>query len=393
MEENLQYEDLRIGSTNRGVTDTVQTATNAGASSLAAILDWVEFTVWNKSVQEVAEEILGFSAEDFFHTELYANGYRDSYQLTSNHNITIATNGIPEQGVHVTITGTGCRLLFSMQSPEIFVECVLNNWGKFSRVDLALDDYTTQWYSVHELIKHLQKNELICRWKTYHIYQGGHIAKGSPGEETLYLGSAKSECFLKIYNKTLEQKQKLRDAEALSALPEHWTRWEFCCRHKKANALMKLLLEKQFALGEVFAGLLNDSMRICKTDGGKNRSRWPMQRKWKRFIGVVTPLRLYVEKPEASLERKKEWLRNQVGPTLAAVLKTKDGFAYILEMAAKADAKLDGRMEKMVEVYNNSVKDDESVENLVHKSCVPYVLELQNRCFLEGPPPEDTESA
>ena len=391
--EKQHNEDFCIGSTNRGVTDTGKIGPGVDSPRLTAILDWVEFTIWNKSVQEVAEEILGFSAGDFFHTDLYANGYRDSYQLAGDHSITIATNGIPEQGVHVTITGQGCRALFSLQSPEVFVMKVLQSWGKFSRVDLALDDYTTKWYSVPELIRHLQQDELICRWKTYHVYQGGRIAKGQPGEETLYLGSTKSDYSLKIYNKTLEQQQKLNDAEALSELPERWTRWEFCCRHEKAHALMKLLLEKQFALGDVFAGLLNGSMRISKSDGSKNRSRWPMQKKWKRFVGAVTPLRLQVEKKRSTMDSKKRWLEQQVSPTLAALLQTKDGFARVLEMAAKADISLNQKFVHLVEEYNESVKDDDSVKNMVHKSCVPYVLDLTDRCFLEGPPPEENEES
>jgi len=143
----------------------------------------------------------------------------------------------------------------------------------------------------------------------------------------------------------------------------------------------------------VFAGLLNDSMRISKSDGSKNRSRWPMQKKWKRFVGAVTPLRLQVEKKRSTMDSKKRWLEQQVSPTLAALLQTKDGFARVLEMAAKADISLNQKFVHLVEEYNESVKDDDSVKNMVHKSCVPYVLDLTDRCFLEGPPPEESEES
>lgn len=391
MNDNKQtYTDLCSGSTNRGVTNTDEINLSLGISGLIATLDWMEFTVWNDSVQEVAETILGLSAKDFFHSELYANGYRDSYLYLGNHNIIIATNGIQEQGMHVTITGQGCQLLFSMQSPNILIERILEHWGKFSRVDLALDDYTTQWYSVSALIKHLQQNEIICRWKTYHVYQGGNIASVASAEESLYLGSAKSDYSLKVYNKTLEQKKKLQGTEAVNTIPEQWTRWEFCCRHKKAHILMQLLCKKQFAFGEVFAGLLCDCMRICKSDGSKNRSRWPVQKKWQKFIGNVEPLALHVEKKQSTLDDKRHWLERQVSPTLAAVLKTKDGFARVLEMTAKADISLNQKFVGLVEAYNEQVKDDETVKNLVQKSCVPYVLDLTDRCFLEGPPPDES---
>ena len=77
------------------------------------LLDWVSFTVWEQTVQEVAEAILCLPAEDFLHTELNIRGFRDNYEFIKNKGISIATNGLPEQGIHVTITGQGCSFLFS----------------------------------------------------------------------------------------------------------------------------------------------------------------------------------------------------------------------------------------------------------------------------------------
>jgi len=380
-------------STNSGVTLTWQSPENAGAPRANIQLDWMSFTIWGKTVQDVAEDVVNLPAEDFLHTELYTRGFRDSYDFSQCRGITIATNGLPEQGIHVNITGQGCAYLFSQISPERFVSNVLEHHGRFSRVDLALDDYDSIWYTVPQLIKYLKKDELICRWKTYTIHQGGSINSKQNQQEALYLGSAKSDFCLKIYNKTLEQKQKISDAELLHDLPDKWTRWEFCCRGKQAHKLMETIQAHDYKLGKVFAGVLSENMRICKESTDRNKWRRPARAKWQQFIGAVEPICLRVERPKTTIERKKEWLRNQVGPSLAAVLKTKDGFAYLLETAAKADISLDGRAEKMVAVYNESVKDDDSVKNMVHKSCVPYVLDLTDRCFLEGPPPEESEES
>ena len=391
--KELLEESACKDSTNRGVTLTCQSTLNADISTAEVHLDWVSFTIWERTMQDVAESILCLSAEDFLHTELNVRGFRDNYEFTQCQGISIATNGLPEQGIHVTITGQGCSFLFSTITPQMFVQNVLVHHGRFSRVDLAMDDYTSQWYTVSQLIKYLKRDELICRWKTYTIHQGGSMNGKRQTQEALYLGSAKSDFCLKIYNKTLEQRAKFTDAEVLANLPECWTRWEFCCRNKQAHKLMEAIQEHNFRLGEVFAGLLNENMRICKESCDTNKWRRPARQKWKDFIGAVEPLKLCVGKPKTTMEAKRAWLCNQVGPTLAAVLKTKDGFAYILETAAKADAALDGRIEKMVDAYNERVQNDDMVQNLVHKSCVPYVLELQDRCFLEGPPPDDPESA
>ena len=215
------------GNINKGVTATCQTPANADAPRVRVLLDWVSFTVWEQTVQEVAEAILCLPAEDFLHTELNIRGFRDNYEFIKNKGISIATNGLPEQGIHVTITGQGCSFLFSYMTPEQFITNVLAHHGRFSRVDLAFDDYDSVWYMVPQLIKYLKRDELICRWKTYTIHQGGSISSKQNKQEALYLGSAKSDFCLKIYNKTLEQKQKYIDAEALAHLPEQWTRWEF----------------------------------------------------------------------------------------------------------------------------------------------------------------------
>ena len=275
--KELLAESECSGNINKGVTATSQSLANAGASRAEVLLDWVAFTIWEYSMQEVAEQILCLPAEDFLHTELYMRGFRDSYKFTQCSGITIATNGLPEQGIHVTITGQGCALLFSNMSPAVFVQNVLEHQGRFSRVDLAMDDYDSIWYTVPHLVKYLQRDELICRWKTYTIHQGGSIGNKQNKQEALYLGSAKSDFYLKIYNKTLEQQQKLIDTEAVENLPAHWTRWEFCCRNKQAQTLMESLLEYDFRLGEVFAGLLKNSMRICKANNDTNRWRWPIR--------------------------------------------------------------------------------------------------------------------
>ena len=144
-------------STNSGVTLTWQSPENAGAPRANIQLDWMSFTIWGKTVQDVAEDVLNLPAEDFLHTELYTRGFRDSYDFSQCRGITIATNGLPEQGIHVNITGQGCAYLFSQISPERFVSNVLEHHGRFSRVDLALDDYDSIWYTVPQLIKYLKK--------------------------------------------------------------------------------------------------------------------------------------------------------------------------------------------------------------------------------------------
>ena len=64
-------------------------------------------------------------------------------------------------------------------------------------------------------------------------------------------------------------------------------------------------------------------------------------------------------------------------------MQTKDGFARLLEMLAAAHEIIPASLWAMVNAYNEQVKDDDSVRNVVTERYVEYVLELLRHCYLE----------
>lgn len=164
-------------------------------------------------------------------------------------------------------------------------------------------------------------------------------------------------------------------------------RWEFTCRRRQAQQLALTLLERDFALGEVFADLLCGSMRLVCSDGNdRNRSRWPMREKWRKFIGAARPLRLYVPPVEKDLQRTKGWLKKYVAPTVAAMMQSKDGVARFLEMLAEGRFVVKPQQwAQHWPITTGNVQHDSAVQNVVRHSCVPYVQQLLEKIILAEP--------
>lgn len=373
-----------MGITNSRVDNTRQSSSNGGVMGLTAVLDWLEFTFWNLPFRTIVEDVLELSLEDFIHTGTGSYGYKDKYVLMQNNCVSILANGTEQQGTHVILSGQGCQYLLARLSAATLIDNVLRFGGQFSRVDLALDDRESAWYTVPQLVQHARKSEIICKWREISIDTGLSSRSSATTKEILYLGTARSDLSLRIYNKTLEQRKHLLDKEAIAALPQQWTRWEFVGRRQKAHAIILELSQHNFALDAIFADLLAGNLRIAKASStDSNRSRWTTRKKWRDFVGQAQALHLTVPVQPNSIKRKTSWLQKQVMPTLAGMAQTKDGFARIMEMLAAAHETISAPMWAMVNEYNDRVKDDDSVRNVVAPRYAEYVLTLLRHSSVE----------
>ena len=265
---------------NRGVQNTKK---NASKGHCIAGLDWFAFTLWDFSVSAIMEQFLRLSPEQFEKSRGSYHGYCTKYTL-GDELITIWADGGAQQGVHVIITGRGCTYLQEvMPFLDLFMAlsalCV-----QVTRLDLALDDKTGNWYTVAQLVDHARNMEIISYWRNCDVDMGYSLDKGQINKAVIYMGSIHSDQFLRVYDKRLEQNAR---GVHLAGLPEQWTRWEFCLRNEKAQAVM-WKLQQGSSLNQLFADLLSESMRIVKADKQQaNRSRWKVRPKWLRFVPAV----------------------------------------------------------------------------------------------------------
>lgn len=230
----------------------------------------------------VCVSILGLPYEDFAADGKGRYGYQYKYSYAYG-NISILCGGTAEQGYHVIITGDGCRALFVHTQPETLIENVRAAGGHFGRVDIALDDYDNKYYTVSDLCNHIMQTEIVTSWRDVSINTGYSTSDAQCVQQTVYFGSMRSDMYMRVYDKYLEQQQK-KSAEELPEGLNGWTRWEMVFRRKKADAVITMIANADFNLGNVFCGLLSEYMRIVDINPfDTNRSRWEKAEKWYNF--------------------------------------------------------------------------------------------------------------
>ncbi len=372
--------------TNRQVTNTDPSARMQSAADFAISFDWLEFTICDSSLTAVFEQVLQLPAGQFMHTGPGNYGYLDKHVHVHNKYVVVLSGGTAEQGIHVQLSGQGCAYLLNHLPVQQLIHNVLQANGRFTRVDLALDDKECVWYSIQQLLRHIRSKEIVSRWKEVTTDISQLLHNNAACKEIIYFGSSRSDFSLRIYNKTLEQRKSLITPEDIAALPSHWVRWEFTCRRKRAQALIQEIMTQQFAMGQVFADLLCGSMRIVRSDGtDSNRSRWPNRHKWQKFIGAAQPLRLYVPAQQNNLTRTAAWLKKYIVPTLAALLETKDGFARLLDMLSDGKHMVKKHQWVQVAAYNERVKNDDTILNVVQSDSMDYTVSLLDKLLLRAP--------
>lgn len=129
----------------------------------------------------------------------------------------------PEMGVHVSFSGRALRSLTEqgVTAVEMLVWS-LENQGRISRLDLAIDVFDVKIDPIALAKSERVKSEPGTARKWSYI-------QGHDGGTTAYIGSRKSERFLRIYDKAAEQRRA----------GELWTRFELELKSDSARAAAK----------------------------------------------------------------------------------------------------------------------------------------------------------
>ncbi|MBD5394350.1 MAG: replication initiation factor domain-containing protein [Lachnospiraceae bacterium] len=305
-------------------------------NNLEVSIDYLSFTVTSFISPYDVLVFLGFNQSDFS----VCNG-RYGYKSSLRHNIypiTVLYDGNENMGIHVDISGSGISPMIDVyknsilkgstpwgtdafESPdEGYVNSFLHylyDFVKFSRIDLAIDDIGCNYYSVNDVFDICRTRRLVSRFKGYEFTTGEKFADGVSGN-TLYVGKRSSDCFLRIYDKRLEQKEKIGDDVGYD-----WVRWELELKHNRAQKAVDSLLSG-VGLGELSIGILSNYFRVIICDDS-NTTRCSLDPVWKKFVEGVSKIRLFCKEIEKTLDRKKQWIKKQVLPSIAAVCASEHG--------------------------------------------------------------------
>lgn len=316
------------------------------SNGLQVCIDWLAFTVTDLQTVHDVSEFMGFNLVQFSQAPRGAMGYKTMYRL-DGYPVSILCDGADDMGIHVNISGSAVahcvaayRNKLSEPTPfdgaallvEDFTETALSKFledilkiGHITRLDLAIDDKgKDQYFSCEDIQGYLMADQVVSKFRKWHTdidYKFGGEIIGY----TIYMGSRKSDVFLRVYDKRLEQAAK--DPE--HAPDEPWTRWELELKDDRACMAAKMLVQGQ-TMGSVIVGILSNYVRIVENDN-ENQSRRSVLPRWQQFIDGVKKVSLYIPPVPKTLEDKRMWIDNQALCTIIGLFLADGGSFSFLE--------------------------------------------------------------
>ncbi|HHJ5064772.1 TPA: replication initiation factor domain-containing protein [Enterococcus hirae] len=297
-------------------------ATEEQHEPLESIIDYLRISFPFHDVNKIFNEVLKIKKEFFAETSSHLYGYVGGYQLDYIH--VLYSKDHDDRGILIQLSGQGCRQF------EAFLEAQGRTWfdffyacfdhkGKFTRVDLAINDYK-EYLSIPVLLNKIDRQELISRFEVYEFNGSGSISKKKRGGVSIYLGSKKSLFYIAFYQKNYEQAKKL--GIPVEDVPIK-NRYELRFKDERAMDAITRYVESGM-LSDLLLGILDDY--LCFTDKRPNVSRkyWPVNKKWRHFIGDVENVKLITEPNEKLYERSKNWFKRTVAPTVKMLMEVDD---------------------------------------------------------------------
>lgn len=277
---------------------------------LECIFDWLEFTVHNMDEEKVILQVLELKLADFIILPKGRYGYKS--QMTSGH-ISVLYNGTDEMGVHVILSGKGCREYEANCTLLELMDRIMLYDGKCTRIDMAMDDKTGSLIPFDKIKEAVHKGYVCSRWKTSTEYIKRKLQDGEIIGQTINIGSRKSKMFMRIYDKAMEQ-----------GLSIPWFRIEMEIRDERAETLQDILLFEN-NIGQVYSKIINNYIRFVEPGSDSNRGRWPTAPWWDNLIQEIDKISLTRKPEDRTVEDVRSWVKQQVGPSLAVLVIADDG--------------------------------------------------------------------
>lgn len=226
-------------------------------------------------------------------------------------------NGTP--ATKLNISGKGCASLIKSGKFIGLLKYCLDNAYRFTRFDSAIDNYTDIMNLEHINNLVVARCYTSCFKKPFRIT--GTPNPNSPyGYDgvTYYLGNS-SDLLLRIYAKNWEQEEE--------KFIENWVRWEVQLRdHERIKQLIILIIlgyerDKFHNYFNIVASLLNEIVTFRVPSNDSNKSRWPVDPEWKKFLNEVDSIKLFAAaKSKSTFETSFNWFSNNCSLFLTQLL-------------------------------------------------------------------------
>lgn len=351
--ENMHGENGLPPYTNRG-------AQNTYGNGLRACVDWVQATLKFVSVEQLISSVLSLDMLDFHESENGKYGYQNSKRFG---HIAIYYNGREDMGIHLEISGQGCReyeLLQKQSWQELFQKLFICE-ANFTRLDIAIDDFE-EHFKIPGIVRRIKNRQLISKFKNAVRIENIDIETGGTQGNTVYFGASTSRIQIRMYEKNHER--MARGHELMEGV-ESWNRTEIQARKERAQRIAKIIADgdtESDTIGQTVTGILKYYMRFLVKGTDKNRARWKTAPFWEKFLGNVEELRLTDVAPDKTIEKSELWVDKQVAPTLAKLHYAYDGDMDLIKRIITDGAKrLKEKDYAMIERFKDEHADRENI--------------------------------
>lgn len=368
---------------SRGPSNTPAQRTDR-TGTIKVLFDWFGFTFLDEEFSIDAAlrffyQKLGIPFEAWQPGRQNYEGYAHSVQYE---NINIYWEGASNQGIHVDITGQGCRyveLMFQklrVQHEKLrvhneklrvheddqgepyfwyhFLVDLVKLGAKFTRVDVAIDDFGKH-FSVPYIFQKLLLGEVTSKFKSWS--PDGYFGFDGAAKQgmTLYFGSDTSRIQVCMYEK----------AKQLGLENLDWTRTEIRFKHQRAiefiqRLLAEKIMDKQYDMGVIAAGILKDYITFRDRTNDSNKRRWPISPFWDEFLKGVEPIRLTTALPDRSIMRTRSWFKKGVSKAFVMMYMAYQGIndQWLLEDYQEGVKKLKQKDLDIIMEFRRMFEDD-----------------------------------
>ena len=296
-------------------------------------LDYLSFTLpdWEDPVK--AFEKLGLNF-----TELgYAlNRYKRSAKADSGDVRVMWDGNEIGMGVHVQLSGGACRLVESLEGFtdwRSWMSSWLDEGARFSRVDLTGDDVagTIPFHVVRDQVE----TGVAVRRSQSHEYREKTV-RGTK-YQSLTLGSRKSETYVRIYDKGMEQN------EARS-----WLRFEFEFKGERADAMARMLVNEGWdaAFGVILSIIAFKDVTHHTSDRSRQRNApW-----WEAFVNASKHVLRIEREAHKCLIKAHAWLKKQAAPIIGTLAEYEGGgIDWFVEIIKEGQSRMTARHRMMLQ--------------------------------------------
>lgn len=329
-------------------------AENTGRVGLRACVDWLSVTF--KNVQAVHQicDLIGVDFDNFHNAKTGGKGYLRKIVFAG---ISIYYEGKENMGIHVEMTGQGCRHFekYSRYDWLHFFSLIMNTDINITRLDLAIDDFHG-YFTLKQITEKIRRKCVRSRFKDAIEIKKTRLSDAKNRGRTIYFGSASSMVQVRFYDKLLERQEAGKELEEGITF---WQRTELQLRDDRAMAAMLLFVNMSADTGKLASGILKNYISFLIEDKTqKNKSRWKVCKWWERFLGEVEKLPLTIIAPDVTIERSYKWLDHQVEKTLAMMYEAfNQDMTIFFDLINKGIGKLENKDKDIIKRFKEENKN------------------------------------